>query len=235
VNLDYWNLIITLVAFFLALLIALYSWRPLRSFAVAVLGWFTVAVVLSSRGFFQDASGWTDGDITGFFVFGTLMSLPMIGLAVGWIRSQRLRDFLKSIPLSFLIGIEVYRVAGAIFWWLYSQKMIPPAIGIFTGFADVFIGITALPLAWVLGKGIPGTRQIAIVWNIFGISDFVIAVSVVSLSIFGLVTMTPDPVRIGLHPLALIALFQLPLSIAIHLLALRKLVMEERSPAWQLS
>lgn len=88
---------------------------------------------------------------------------------------------------------------------------------------------------WVLGKGIPGTRQIAIVWNIFGISDFVIAVSVVSLSIFGLVTMTPDPVRIGLHPLALIGLFQLPLSIAIHLLALRKLVMEERSPAWQLS
>jgi hypothetical protein len=46
----------------------------------------------------------------------------------------------------------------------------------------------------------------------------------VSLSVVGVLALQPDPVRIGLHPLALISLFQLPLSIAIHLLALRKLM-----------
>jgi len=232
-TLAYWNTIITSVAFFLALLIALYSWRHMRSVAVAVMGWFILAAVLSSRGFFQSSSRWTDGDIVGFFVFGTLMTLPMIGLALGWMRSSRLRDFLKSIPLSVLIGVEVYRVAGAIFWWMYMQEMMPPEMGIFTGFADVFIGVTALPLAWAVARGIPGTRWIAIAWNLFGISDFMIAVSMVSLSIFGLLAMTPEPVQIGLHPLALIALFQLPLSIVIHVLALRKLISQERTIAWQ--
>ncbi len=91
----------------------------------------------------------------------------------------------------------------------------------YTGFDDVFIGVTALPLVWALARKIPGTRRFAIAWNLFGISDFVIAVSMVSLSIFGLVTMAREPVRIGLHPLVPIALFQLPLSIVIHVLALR--------------
>lgn len=45
--------------------------------------------------------------------------------------------------------------------------------------------------------------------------------------------MTPEPVRIGLHPLALIALFQLPLSIVIHVLALRQLLYAERAVAWE--
>ncbi len=158
------------------MLIAIYSWNHMRSFAVGIVVWFGLAFTLSSRGFFQGTSGWADDDIVGFIVFGTLMTLPLIGFALAWMRSARLREFLKSIPLSLLIGIEVYRAAGAVFWWMYTQEMMPPAIGIFTGFADVFIGVTALPLAWALARKTPGTRRFAIAWNLFGISDFVIAV-----------------------------------------------------------
>jgi hypothetical protein len=57
----------------------------------------------------------------------------------------------------------------------------------------------------------------------FGIADFVLAVSVVSLAILGIITPQPAPAMIGLHPLAMISLFQMPLSIAIHALALRRL------------
>jgi hypothetical protein len=107
---------------------------------------------------------------------------------------------------------------------MYAEGLMPPEIGIVTGCADVFIGITALPLAWAVGKQIGGVRRLAIGWNLFGIADFLISVSMVSLSFIGALTLQPAPVSIGLHPLALISLFQLPLSIAIHLLALRRLM-----------
>ena len=77
-SLDNWNVIIPLVAFLLAMLIAIYSWNHMRSFAVGVVVWFGLAFTLSSWGFFQGTSGWADDDIVGFIVFGTLMTLPLI-------------------------------------------------------------------------------------------------------------------------------------------------------------
>lgn len=222
-SLELWQSIITGVALIVALVIAVYSWRSFRPLSIGVLVWFAVALVLSQRGFFQDSAGWRDGDLVGFAIFGTLMTVPLVIFFVGWWRYADFRRFLNSIPLPALIGIEIYRVAGAIFWWLYTASLMPPEMGIFTSFADVFIGLTALPLAWAVARRLRGSRPLAVVWNIFGISDFVIAVSLVSLSITGLITLQPDPVMIGLHPLALIALFQLPLSIAIHAVALSRL------------
>ena len=89
----------------------------------------------------------------------------------------------------------------------------------------VSVGVMAwCALAWVVAKHIGGVRWLAIGWNLVGIADFLISVSMVSLSFVGVLAMQPDPVRIGLHPLALISLFQLPLSIAIHSLVLRRLM-----------
>jgi hypothetical protein len=79
-------------------------------------------------------------------------------------------------------------------------------------------------LAWAVASTTSGVRWLALGWSLFGITDFLFSVSMVSLSFVGVLALQPDPVRIGLHPLALISLFQLPLSIAIHLLALRKLM-----------
>ena len=186
-----------------------------------------MSLAASLRGFFQDATAWSDGDLVGFLIFGTLMTLPMLTFFIAWARSPALQTFMNTIPLSALIGIEVYRIAGAIFGWLFAQEMLPAFLGLFTAFADVLIGTTALPLAWALARNMSGVRRLAIVWNVFGISDFVIAVGFVSLSIVGLIRSQPDPVMIGLHPLALIALFQLPLSIIIHVVALQRLISKE--------
>jgi hypothetical protein len=233
-TLETWKFIITIAAFIVAAVVALYTARRMPALSWAVVVWFALAWLLSSNGFFKDAAGWSDGDIVGFFIFGTLISLPIVIIAIGWIRSADFRDFLTAIPLPLLIGIEAYRIAGAIFWWMYLQDLLPPEMGLVTGFADVFIGTTALPLAWAVARDLPGSHQSAIVWNLFGLSDFAIAVSMVLLSILGVVTFQPDPVQIGLHPLALISLFQMPLSIIIHLLALYKLVIK-RDMRWKAS
>lgn len=222
-TLAHWNTIITAVAVLVAGVIAVYTLRRLPLLAAAIIGWFVFSVAASQRGFFQNATAWSDGDLLGFLIFGTLMTLPMLAFFFAWARLPTLQAFVNTIPLPALIGIEVYRIAGVIFAWLFTQGMMPAVLGLFTAFADVLIGTTALPLAWSLARGGPSARRLAIAWNVFGIGDFVIAVGVVSLSILGLLRLQPDPVMIGLHPVALIALFQLPLSIIIHAAALRRL------------
>jgi hypothetical protein len=220
----WWSSMVSSVAFAIVIAVATYSWPRMRLFAVAVMAWCAAAWAISLRGFFQDAGGWNTADIPGFLLFGTLMTLPLVAIALGWYGSQAFRGFVESIPLPTLIGIQAYRLGGAIFLWMYSEGLMPPEIGIVAGCADAFIGITALPLARAVAKNIGGVRRLAVGWNLIGIADFLVSVSMVSLSFVGVWAMKPDPVRIGLHPLALISLFQLPLSIAIHLLALRRLM-----------
>ena len=220
----WWSTAISLTAGGIALAMAAYSWPRMRVVSVGVMAWWAAAWALARGGFFHDPSGWHPADVPGFLLFGTLMTLPLMVLVFGWYRSPAFRGFLEAIPLPMLIGTQVYRLAGVIFLWMRAEGLLPPEIGVFTGCADLVIGITALPLAWAVASTTSGVRWLALGWNLFGIADFLFSVSMVSLSFVGVLAMQPDPVRIGLHPLALISLFQLPLSMAIHLFALRRLM-----------
>jgi len=219
-----WSSVISSIACGIALAVAAYSWRRMRVVSLGVMAWCAAAWALSLRGFFQDSREWHTADIPGFLLFGTLMPVPLMVFALGWHRSPTFRGFVEAIPLPTLIGTQAYRLAGVVFLWMYAEGLMPPEIGVVTGCADVFVGITAIPLAWAVAKHIGGVRWLAIGWNLLGIADFLISVSMVSLSFIGALALQPAPVRIGLHPLALISLFQLPLSIALHLLALRRLM-----------
>ena len=220
----WWSSVVSSVAFAIAIAVATYSWPRMRLVSIAVMAWCAAAWAISRCGFFQDARGWNAADNPGFLLFGTLMTLPLVAIALGWYRSRAFRGFVESIPLLTLIGSQAYRLAGIVFRSMYAEGLMPPEIGIVAGCADAFIGITALPLAWAVAKNIGGVRRLAVGWNLIGIADFLVSVSMVSLSFVGVLALQPAPVRIGLHPLALISLFQLPLSIAIHLLALRRLM-----------
>ena len=219
-----WSSVVSSVAFAIAIAVATYSWPRMRLLSIAVMAWCAAAWALSQWGFFHDARGWNAADTPGFLLFGTLMTLPLVAITLGWYGSRAFRGFVESIPLPTLIGSQAYRLAGIVFLSMYAEGLMPPQIGVVAGCADVFIGITAVPLAWAVAKNIGGVRWLAVGWNLIGIADFLVAVSMVSLSFVGVLPLQPAPVRIGLHPLALISLFQLPLSIAIHLLAVRRLV-----------
>lgn len=230
---EYWGIVTTLVATTVTGVIVLYSWRRLPALSVAMIAWFVVAFAASQRGFFQNTLSWTEGDIFGFLTFGVLMCIPLLIFFVAQGRSATFRRFVNEIPMPALIGIEVYRILGVVFLWFFTQEKIPAVLGTSTGISDLVIGVTALPLAWAFIKRLPNVRRLAIAWNIFGISDFLIAMSIISLSFLGLLQLHPDPVMIGFHPLALISLFQLPLSIIIHALALQRLLMPIGNPKIQ--
>lgn len=229
----HWEWIIGVLALVLTAIVARYSWRRLRVFSLLVVAWFALALLLSLVGFFESRDGFREGDLLRFSLFGTLMTLPAVLMVIAYLRSARFRHFADQISLPALTAMELYRLGGLVFLWMGAERLMPPQLGLITGLSDTFIGITALPLAWALARRVPGIRNIAILWHSFGIADFVIAISLVSLSFMDVLALQPDPVMMGFHPLALIALFQVPLSIGIHLLALRQLLQKKGHIEWQ--
>jgi hypothetical protein len=222
-SLELWSLLITLVVSFVSAIIVIYSWRRMRIVSYVMPLWFIGSWLLSTNGFFEPRDIWQDGDLVSFAIFGTLMSLPVVVFGLAFVRSAKLREFLGAIPMQALVGIQVYRMAGGIFLWMWLAGLMPAEMGIVTGSMDIFIGITAILLAWGAMTNLKRVRGLLWMWNIIGIADFIFAISLVSLSILGLMTLTPDPVRIGTHPLALISLFQVPLSIILHGLGMYRL------------
>lgn len=223
-DLEVWGALISFVAFLVAGIVTAYSWRKQHEFALAVLVWVLLAWVLARQGFFEGERAFAEGDFVGFIMLGTLMVAPLIALFLAWRYVIPFRRFANSIPAHHLIALQVYRVAGMIFLWMMTVDLMPPLMGWMTGIADLTVGVLAFPLAFALEKNAARWRNAAIAWNIFGIADFVLAISVVSLSIFGVLALQPEPVMIGKYPLAIISLFQVPLSIGIHALALRHLL-----------
>jgi hypothetical protein len=87
-------------------------------------------------------------------------------------------------------------------------------------------GLLAVPVAIALASGTSEARKAAIAWNIFGLFDFAIAVTI------GLM-ITPGPFQMivpsipnatgGLYPNVMIPAFAVPSSILLHVLSLRQL------------
>jgi NAD(P)-dependent dehydrogenase (short-subunit alcohol dehydrogenase family) len=229
-----WVIMIEIVASAVGLGLAiLLAARRLRATSVLVVLWLTGAIAASRLGFFRfDPLGggmpvFASGDLIGFALLGTLMTLPVVLGIIAWRRSQLLRARLLALPAWTIVGVQIYRIAGIVFLGLASLGLLPWSMGLVTGSADTLVAIGALGLAIVLKregeKVSPQTSRAVRFWAVFGIADFAVAVSFVTISILGISVGSPEPVMIGEHPLAVISLFQVPLSILLHLLAIRKL------------
>lgn len=205
--------------------------RPASRLLVLVWIWMATALTASLVGFFQNPTRFTAADLSGFLLFGTLMSLPLIGFLLGVWRSALLRELVAAIPTPWLVGLQVYRLGGVIFLVLLAAGQVPAWWGWITGITDLLIGATALLLAWGLVRNANWARPAAIGWNLLGLADFAHAIGFVFLVFFGVIAADPAPALIGLHPLALIALFQVPLAIIIHGVVIGRLVGLPRAEA----
>jgi hypothetical protein len=93
------------------------------------------------------------------------------------------------------------------------------------GFGDVLTGLFALPAAIAVASGTVEGRRAAIIWNIFGLADFAVAVTL------GLITfpgrfqlIVPEVSAVaGIYPDVLTPAFVVPSSILLHALSLRQL------------
>jgi hypothetical protein len=159
---------------------------------------------------------------------------PPLAMAIGagaplvlffaWLRlSQSFRQFVLSLDLRLIAGMQAWRWAGLGFLSLYAHKVLPAVFALPAGLGDMAIGVTApwiiLALARQPAFAASGTF---IRWNVLGILDLIIALSIGTASAF-LATGAPGEIStapMATLPLLLIPAFLVPLFLMLHATAL---------------
>ncbi len=186
--------------------------------AFVLLTWFFAVIFLSRTGFFAKNPLFAPFIFIGFLVI--FQGLLMV------YRSERIRKIADKVPQHWLIGIQTYRIVGVGFIFLYFQGILPGAFAFPSGIGDILVGVSAPFVAWAFYKKKEYSRRLAIIWNIIGIADLVIALSVGFLGFprpARFVPLNPSTEPLSLFPLAVITLFAVPLAILMHSFSLRVL------------
>jgi len=183
--------------------------------AMILTTWFAVVVTIAATRVLYFESG--PLAVPGF---GLAVALPIILLVVVALRSAPLRARLDTIPLPLLIGVHAVRVEGVFFVLLYLQNRLPAPFAPTAGWGDIVVGLTALPVAWLVARGAALAKPIALVWNIAGSADLIAAVSLGVMSSPGQLRMIFGDVSSAIMPTLpwlLIPGFVVPLLFATHL------------------
>jgi hypothetical protein len=158
-------------------------------------------------------------------------------LFFAWLRlSQSFRDFILSLDLRLIAGIQAWRWAGLGFLSLYAYNVLPAIFALPAGLGDMAIGFTApwIILALVRRPGFAASAAF-IRWNVLGILDLVVALTIGTLS----ATLTAGaPGEISTAPMAtlpllLIPAFLVPVFLMLHTAALmqsRQIIRESPRP-----
>jgi hypothetical protein len=152
--------------------------------------------------------------------------LPVIVGVPLLLRSRRIGEVLDAMPPAWLVGLQVYRVFGSIFLVYWARGFAPGIFALPAGTGDVITGLFALPVAISVALGSSGSRKAAIAWNIFGLFDFAVAVTLGLITSPGqlqLIVPSIPNAATGLYPVVLTPTFVVPTSILLHALSLRQL------------
>jgi hypothetical protein len=126
---------------------------------------------------------------------------------------------------SELIRLHVWRLVGIVFLLMMVSGEVPALWALPAGIGDILVGVTA---PWVASdvETRRGRRR-AVIWNLFGMADLVVAV------LLGVMT-SPGPTRVfqtaptselmAHFPLALVPTFLVPLAFVLHVTSLWQLL-----------
>ena len=183
------------------------------SLIVGALVWFCAIFALAAKGVF--VSGPDEPPIAVGVAFLTPLLLFLLGLGIpSW------RRLVLSIPPVFLIALNGWRFIGLGFLMAYQEGLLPGGFAWPAGLGDIAMAATA---PWVAAR-VSADDQFRfgngfLIWNLFGIADFIDAV------LLGTLYNWPGfaPLNTGLMqrlPFALIPCFFVPLVAIAHFILL---------------
>jgi hypothetical protein len=137
--------------------------------------------------------------------------------------SQGFREFVLSLDLRLIAGMQAWRWAGLGLLSLYAHKVLPAVFALPAGLGDMAIGVTApwIILALIRQPGFAANGTF-IRWNVLGILDLIVAVGIGTVSTF-FATGAPGEIStapMATLPLLLIPGFLVPLFLMLHAAAL---------------
>ncbi len=153
--------------------------------------------------------------------------LPVIIGAPLLLLSKRVGQLLDAMPATWLVALQVYRVFGSqwLAYWLLG--LLPGLWALPAGTGDVLTGLFAVPAARALAAGTAQGRKAAILWNIFGLADLAVAITlgmIISPGPFQLIVPSGPSIGLDGFPNVLTPAFVVPGSILLHALSLRQLI-----------
>ncbi len=226
-----WSIGVGFTAFVLLLvaliLVALYrvhgNKRVILLTGVGFLAYLGITGTLALTGFYADFAA-----VPPRFMFGVLPAVIAVLVLVSYRETRR---FLMAIPVPQVIGWQAFRIGVEILLLtLYRQGIVPRAMTWEGSNFDIVTGLTALPVAYLLAKGIL-PRKLAIAWNILGLLLLANVVRIAALaapSPFHQATNDVPNLAIALFPFIWLPYLLVPLALLSHLLSLRQLWQKER-------
>jgi hypothetical protein len=191
------------------------SWVALVS-GIVLTGWATVTALLARRGFFLQTDPYSLPPI------GITLVLVLVVLSVCLLASPSLRRLLTN--QRNLILLNLWRLVGVVFLMLMANRQMPALWALPAGIGDVIVGAAA---PWIARDvETPQGRRRAIVFNLFGMADLVVAVGLGTMTSPGpaqIFQTTPTSELVTQFPLALVPTFLVPLAFVLHVVSLWQL------------
>lgn len=193
--------------------------------AVVIGGWLVAGGLLAGAGAYRQEPG----EIAPWF------GLAFLGILAVLLAATRIpvvaRVLAEPDTPARLALPHTLRVVGVVFLIVMAQGRLPAVFALPAGLGDIAVGLAAPLVAWRLYQG-TGHRR-ARWFNILGIADLVIAVTIAfltGLSPFRPWDVTPSTEVMNLLPLALVATVAVPVALTLHVVSLRRLRVARHSP-----
>ena len=190
--------------------------------------WFALVLAIGATGALDPARG------LGVPGLGLTVALPVAALAGAFFTLSPIRDAMLAIPLPALVAVNALRVLGVIFVILHAAGELPAPFAPSAGWGDIFVGVTALPVAWSMLRFGARARPLALLWNTIGIADLINAVALGALSAPGPLQVfagPPTSAAMTTLPLLMIPGFLVPSLMFIHIVVFYRLAKEAAAPA----
>jgi hypothetical protein len=180
-------------------------------------GWLVASGLLARAGVYHQASGQA-APWFGVAVAGTLLVL------LAATRIPVVARVLATPGTAARLALpHTLRVVGVTFLLVMAQGHLPAIFALPAGLGDIAAGVAAPFVAWRLAHG---GRARAVWFNLFGLLDLVVALTIGFLAGLGPwrpLEVTPSTEPLSLLPLALVPTVAVPLAIALHLVSLSRL------------
>lgn len=203
---------------------------PARDWSVLVGGlalWFLYVGGLSWFGLVRDPTLRPPG--VAYIVGPAVVFVLLVVL-----RSRAAGRIARTVPLSLLIGFQIYRIGVELFLHqLWREGLVPRMLTFEGANVDIWIGVSAPLAAWLSARG-PNGERLALVWNVLGLVALANVVVRSALTAPGSLHLLDAEVAnraIGTFPYTFIAGFFAPLAVTLHVLALRAIAARLANPA----
>ena len=155
---------------------------------------------------------------------GIAVVLPALLFVLVWITSARFQRFVESLDIGAVLTLpQTSRIIGVVFLTSYAYGVLPGVFALPAGIGDVAIGLTAPFIVWMLVSKTRARLAVLAVWNVSGLLDLVMAVSLgilTSRSSLGILAGTTTSAAVVAFPLSLIPTFLVPFYFILHLITL---------------